>query len=65
MDTASYKPNSETAKFAELGRSKYASTKPEHLFWLLDIGWDKDSPLIRKYVRKNQLDKELAEYVGQ
>jgi hypothetical protein len=32
-----------------------------HLKHLLNIGWSPESPLIRKYVYKNGLEKELEE----
>ncbi|MBA3856969.1 MAG: hypothetical protein C0507_08695 [Cyanobacteria bacterium PR.3.49] len=47
---------------AELGRSKYGSTPPEHLRHLLTIGWSPKSPLILKYVAENRLQRELASW---
>lgn len=60
--SGTYKSTSETVETAELGRRKYASTPQEHLLWLLGIGWSPDSPLIRKYVAKKNLYKELEEW---
>lgn len=58
-----HKATSETIQDSEPGR-KYESTKEEHLRHLLNIGWAVDSPLIQKYVTKNNLWQELKEYVG-
>ncbi len=51
-----------SANEAELGRSKYGSTPPEHLRHLLTIGWNPKSPLILKYVAENRLQREYSEW---
>lgn len=47
---------------AELGRSKKGGSPADHLQHLLGLGWDPDSPLIRKYVLKNRLEAQLREW---
>ncbi len=54
----------EAANEAELGRSRQAATPKEHLQHLLSIGWEPTSPLIQKYVRDNQLQRELDEWLS-
>lgn len=48
---------------AELGRSKSSVSPREHLIHLLTIGWDPKSPLIRKYVAINDLQRVLSDWV--
>ena len=48
---------------AELGRSKQSETPREHLQHLLYVGWDPDSPLIRKYVAEHGLHGVLRDWV--
>ena len=48
---------------AELGRSKTSETPRDHLFHLLTVGWDPDSPLIKKYVSENGLHSVLNEWL--
>ncbi len=48
---------------AELGRSKHSSSPEEHLKHLLKIGWDPQSPLIKKYVAENGLGEELVQWL--
>ena len=55
----------EAVSEAELGRSKQSATPREHLQHLLNLGWEPTSPLIQKYVRDNQLGKELEEWQKQ
>lgn len=43
----------------ELGRSKHAATPKEHLFHLLNIGWNSGSPLIQRFVLENSLQRDL------
>lgn len=59
---STYKTSTETSVEANLGHKYKHTTKQQHLLWLLDMGWSYDSPLIKKYVRKNSLDKELAQW---
>ncbi len=54
---------SDAVNEAELGRGKNSASPREHLMHLLTIGWDPTSPLIRKYVTENQLDKALKDWV--
>jgi hypothetical protein len=49
---------------AELGRSKYSNTPKEHLYHLLTIGWEPNSPLIVKYVLENALQKDLNDWLA-
>jgi len=49
---------------AELGRSKYSTTPKEHLYHLLTIGWEVNSPLIVKYVAENGLTKDLNDWLA-
>lgn len=53
----------ETVNEAELGRSKQSATPKEHLQHLLNLGWDPSSPLIQKFVRDNQLVRELEDWL--
>jgi hypothetical protein len=55
---------SDTANEAELGRSKYNATPKEHLYHLLTIGWEPNSPLIVKYVSENGLAKDLNDWLA-
>jgi hypothetical protein len=48
---------------AELGRTKHSSTPAEHLQHLLNLGWSTTSPLIKKYVRENNLQRVLDEWL--
>lgn len=53
----------DTVNEAELGRSKLSETPKEHLQHLLYVGWDPDSPLIRKYVSENGLHSVLRDWI--
>jgi hypothetical protein len=44
-------------------QNKYAATPAEHLKHLLNIGWEPNTILIRKYVAKNGLQKELQAWI--
>jgi hypothetical protein len=46
---------------AELGRSKHSHTPAEHLKHLLNLGWSANSPLIKKYIQNNGLQRLLVE----
>jgi hypothetical protein len=52
---------SDSSNIAELGRSKHSSTPSEHLEHLLNLGWNANSPLIKKYVQNNGLKRQLDE----
>jgi len=52
----------EAVNEAELGRSKQSATPVEHLKHLLNLGWEPSSPLIQRYARDNQLQKDLEEW---
>ena len=54
---------SDAVNDAELGRSKQSASPREHLMHLLKIGWDTKSPLIRRYVTANGLERVLADWV--
>ncbi|MBS1995552.1 MAG: hypothetical protein JSS86_04545, partial [Cyanobacteria bacterium SZAS LIN-2] len=54
---------SDAVNEAELGRSKYSTTPKEHLYHLLTIGWEPNSPLIVKYVAENGLTKDLNDWL--
>lgn len=54
----------ETVNESELGRSKYSNTPKEHLYHLLTIGWEPNSPLIVRYVLENALQKDLNDWVS-
>ncbi len=54
----------DAANEAELGRSKYANTPKEHLYHLLTIGWESNSPLIIKFVNENGLQKDLNDWLA-
>ncbi len=54
---------SDAVNDAELGRSKQNASPRDHLIHLLTIGWDPKSPLIRKYVALNSLDRVLSDWV--
>lgn len=54
---------SEKVEESELGRSKSSTSPRDHLIHLLTIGWDPKSPLIRKYVAINSLDRVLSDWV--
>ena len=47
---------------AELGRSKQGTSPREHLWHLLSIGWNAQSPLIERYVQDNGLRTDLEEW---
>ena len=55
---------SDAVNEAELGRSKYSNTPKEHLYHLLTIGWEANSPLIVKYVGENGLTKDLNDWLA-
>lgn len=55
---------SDAVNEAELGRSKYSNTPKEHLYHLLTIGWEVNSPLIIKYVAENALQKDLNDWLA-
>jgi len=55
---------SDAVNEAELGRSKYSTTPKEHLYHLLTIGWEANSPLIVKYVGENGLTKDLNDWLA-
>jgi hypothetical protein len=55
---------SDAVNEAELGRSKYSTTPKEHLYHLLTIGWEPNSPLIIKYVSENGLTKDLNDWLA-
>ena len=55
---------SDAVNEAELGRSKYSNTHKEHLYHLLTIGWEVNSPLIIKYVAENGLQKDLNDWLA-
>ncbi len=55
---------SDAVNEAELGRSKYSTTPKEHLYHLLAIGWEPNSPLIVKYVSENALTKDLNDWLA-
>lgn len=64
-DTTTHKTTDESLEISELGRKAHVKedNSPEaHLYHLLNIGWDKNAILIRKYVRKYNLFKELDSY---
>lgn len=48
---------------SELGRSKQSETPSEHLLHLLTVGWDAESPLIKKYVAENGLYSVVKEWL--
>jgi hypothetical protein len=48
---------------SELGRSKSSVSPRDHLIHLLTIGWDPKSPLIRRFVAINDLNRVLADWV--
>lgn len=50
-----YKAVNTTIEEAEPGRRYKHDSPEEHLLWLLNIGWDVNSPLIQRYIRKNNL----------
>jgi hypothetical protein len=52
----------ETIEASELGRGKYADSPSGHLAHLLNIGWKTESPLIRKYVAKHNLQELLLQW---
>lgn len=52
----------DASNVAELGRSKHSYTPSEHLEHLLKLGWSPNSPLIKKYVQTNGLQRELAQW---
>ena len=57
----------EAVNEAELGRSKYSkysNTPKEHLYHLLTIGWEPNSPLIMKFVAENALQKDLNDWLA-
>jgi len=56
------KQKTETAEDSEMGRSN-KDTPAGHLRHLINIGWAVDSPLIRKYIKKNNLQGELCQIV--
>ncbi|MBX9723770.1 MAG: hypothetical protein K2X81_20355 [Candidatus Obscuribacterales bacterium] len=47
----------------ELGRNKNASSPKEHLYHLLNIGWNPKSPLIQKIVFEQNLQRDLEWWV--
>ena len=53
----------ETTNEGELGRNKNASTPKEHLYHLLNIGWNPKSPLIVKFVFDNNLQRDIEFWV--
>jgi hypothetical protein len=53
---------SEAINEAELGRSKKSNSPSDHLQHLLGLGWSPASPLINRYVLKNRLQVQLAEW---
>ena len=53
----------EAVKDDELGRSKQSTSPKDHLFHLLNVGWEPASPLILKYVLTHGLRRELQDYV--
>lgn len=53
----------EPTQDAELGRSKHAATPKEHLYHLLNIGWNHKSPLIQKFTLEHGLQRELESWV--
>ena len=55
---------SDAVNESELGRSKYNTTPKEHLYHLLTIGWEPNSPLIVKYVSENGLTKDLNDWLA-
>ena len=55
---------SDAVNEAELGRGKNSVSPREHLMHLLTIGWEPNSPLIRKYVTENQLDGALKDWIS-
>ncbi|MBK9202491.1 MAG: hypothetical protein IPL73_08655 [Candidatus Obscuribacter sp.] len=55
---------SDAVNEAELGRSKYSNTPKEHLYHLLTIVWEVNSPLIIKYVAENGLQKDLNDWLA-
>lgn len=55
--------SNDAVKEDELGRSKASSSPRDHLIHLLTIGWDPKSPLIRKFVALNQLDRVVQDWV--
>lgn len=54
----------ETNNESELGRSKYANTPKEHLYHLLTIGWEPNSPLVTKFVLENALQRDLQDWLA-
>ena len=59
------KNTAESVEASELGRGKYADSPSGHLAHLLTIGWKPESPLIRKYVAKHNLQDLLLQWSEQ
>ena len=50
---------------SELGRSKQSVSPKDHLFHLLNLGWNPRSPLITKYAVQHGLTRDLEEFARQ
>lgn len=56
---------SDNATDSELGRSKTSTSPLDHLFHLLGLGWEPNSPLIQKYATEKGLHRELSQWQSQ